>query len=130
LCNTSPVTTAVTLAIERGNDVRVRGVTMTSGSVESLKRERERCLESGDDGTRADRLLRAARQVLDRLANQLGGAAATVALANADARPAGTRVTASCDGAAITVMPSTDSDLKPRAIITSSTDDFLASPYH
>jgi hypothetical protein len=40
--------------------------------------------------------------------------------------PAGTRVTVSSDGAAITVMPSTDSDLKPRAVITSSTDDFLA----
>jgi uncharacterized protein (TIGR03083 family) len=40
--------------------------------------------------------------------------------------PAGTRVTISSDGAAITVMPSTDSDLEPRAIITSSTDDFLA----
>jgi MDMPI C-terminal domain len=40
--------------------------------------------------------------------------------------PAGTRVTVSSDGAAVTVMPSTDSDLKPRAVITSSTDDFLA----
>jgi hypothetical protein len=78
------------------------------------------------DVTRADRLLRAARPVLDRLANQLGGAAATVVLTDADARPAETRVTVSCDGATITVMPSTDSDLKPRAVITSSTDDFLA----
>jgi hypothetical protein len=40
--------------------------------------------------------------------------------------PARTRVTISSDGTAITVMPSTDSDLEPRAIITSSTDDFLA----
>ncbi len=40
--------------------------------------------------------------------------------------PAGTRVTVNSDGAAISVMPSTDSDLEPRAIITSSTDDFLA----
>jgi hypothetical protein len=36
------------------------------------------------DVTRADRLLRAARPVLDRLADQLGGAAATVVLADAD----------------------------------------------
>jgi uncharacterized protein (TIGR03083 family) len=40
--------------------------------------------------------------------------------------PAGTRVAISSDGAAITVMPSTDSELEPRAILTSSTDDFLA----
>ena len=40
--------------------------------------------------------------------------------------PAGTRVAISSDGAAITVMLSTDSNLEPRAIITSSTDDFLA----
>jgi len=40
--------------------------------------------------------------------------------------PAGTRVAISSDGAAITVMPSTGSGLEPRAIITSSTDDFLA----
>ena len=40
--------------------------------------------------------------------------------------PAGTRVAISSDGAAITVMPSTDSNLEPRPIITSSTDDFLA----
>ena len=40
--------------------------------------------------------------------------------------PAGTRVTISSDGAAITVTPGTDSDLEPRAVITSSTDDFLA----
>jgi uncharacterized protein (TIGR03083 family) len=38
-----------------------------------------------------------------------------------------TRVTISSDGAAITVIPSTGSDLEPRAVITSSTDDFLAS---
>ena len=40
--------------------------------------------------------------------------------------PAGTRVAISSDGAAITVMPSTDSNLEPQAIITSSTGDFLA----
>ena len=40
--------------------------------------------------------------------------------------PAGTRVTISSDGAAITVTPSTDSAFEPRAVITSSTDDFLA----
>jgi hypothetical protein len=40
--------------------------------------------------------------------------------------PAGTRVAISSDGAAITVTPATDSTRPPRAIITSSTDDFLA----
>jgi hypothetical protein len=40
--------------------------------------------------------------------------------------PAGTRVAVSFDGAAITVTPGTDSTFDPRAIITSSTDDFLA----
>ena len=39
---------------------------------------------------------------------------------------AGTQVTISSDGAAITVTPRTDSALEPRAVITSSTDDFLA----
>jgi hypothetical protein len=40
--------------------------------------------------------------------------------------PAGTGVTISSDGAAITVTPSADSAFEPRAVITSSTDDFLA----
>ncbi len=40
--------------------------------------------------------------------------------------PAGTRVATSSDGAAITVTPSADSTFEPRAVITSSTDDFLA----
>jgi hypothetical protein len=40
--------------------------------------------------------------------------------------PAGTRVAISSDGPAITVTPGTDSTCEPRAIITSSTDDFLA----
>jgi uncharacterized protein (TIGR03083 family) len=40
--------------------------------------------------------------------------------------PAGTRVTISSDGAAITVTPSADPGFEPRAVITSSTDDFLA----
>jgi hypothetical protein len=40
--------------------------------------------------------------------------------------PAGTQVTISSDGAAITVTPSTDPAIEPRAVITSSTDDFLA----
>jgi uncharacterized protein (TIGR03083 family) len=40
--------------------------------------------------------------------------------------PAGSQVTISSDGAAIMVTPSTDSALEPRAVITSSTDDFLA----
>jgi hypothetical protein len=40
--------------------------------------------------------------------------------------PAGTRVAISSDGAAITVTPGADSALEPRAVITSSTDDFLA----
>ena len=41
--------------------------------------------------------------------------------------PAGTRVAISSDGAAITVMPSRPARaFEPRAIITSSTDDFLA----
>ena len=40
--------------------------------------------------------------------------------------PAGTRVTINSDGAAITVTPRADSAFEPRAVITSSTDDFLA----
>jgi hypothetical protein len=40
--------------------------------------------------------------------------------------PAGTRVTISSDGAAITVTPRAGSTFEPRAVITSSTDDFLA----
>jgi hypothetical protein len=40
--------------------------------------------------------------------------------------PAGTQVVISSDGAAITVSPGTGSTLQPRAVITSSTDDFLA----
>jgi len=40
--------------------------------------------------------------------------------------PAGTRVTIRSDGAAITVTPGAESASEPRAIITSSTDDFLA----
>jgi hypothetical protein len=40
--------------------------------------------------------------------------------------PAGTRVIISSDGATITVTPGTDSAFEPRAVITSSTDDFLA----
>jgi uncharacterized protein (TIGR03083 family) len=40
--------------------------------------------------------------------------------------PAGTRVTISSDGAAITVTPRAGSTAEPRAVITSSTDDFLA----
>jgi uncharacterized protein (TIGR03083 family) len=40
--------------------------------------------------------------------------------------PAGTRVAISSDGASITVTPSTDSNLEPRAVLTLSTDDFLA----
>jgi uncharacterized protein (TIGR03083 family) len=40
--------------------------------------------------------------------------------------PAGTRVITSSDGATITVTPSTGPGLQPRALLTSSTDDFLA----
>ena len=40
--------------------------------------------------------------------------------------PARTQVTISSDGAAITATPSADSAFEPRAVITSSTDDFLA----
>jgi hypothetical protein len=40
--------------------------------------------------------------------------------------PAGTEVTINSDGAAITVTPRADSTFEPRAVITSSTDDFLA----
>jgi pimeloyl-ACP methyl ester carboxylesterase len=40
--------------------------------------------------------------------------------------PAGTRVTISSDGAAITVTPRAGSAVEPRAEIASSTDDFLA----
>jgi uncharacterized protein (TIGR03083 family) len=40
--------------------------------------------------------------------------------------PAGTRAAISSDGAAITVASGTESTFEPRAIITSSADDFLA----
>jgi MDMPI-like protein len=40
--------------------------------------------------------------------------------------PARTRVTISSDGATITVTPHTDPAIEPRAVITSSTEDFLA----
>jgi uncharacterized protein (TIGR03083 family) len=40
--------------------------------------------------------------------------------------PAGTRVTIRSDGTAITVTPRADSTFEPRAVITSSTEDFLA----
>jgi MDMPI C-terminal domain len=40
--------------------------------------------------------------------------------------PAATRVIISSDGAAVTVTPRDGSAVEPRAVITSSTEDFLA----